>query len=103
MLKTSDFQEFSDFFRLNFHNPEYDMRDRDFGLDQLLRLNKFCFSREKREELVKYNLLLERNDLEIVKQVGSGHFGDVHEALLRVNKVEKRIKVAVKMLKHHEC
>lgn len=49
------------------------MRDQDLAVDHLSMSSEFHFSRERREELTRYSLLLERENLETVRQFGSRH------------------------------
>lgn len=65
----------------------------------LLPVNTFMLTDDKREELVSEELLIPRDDLQLVAEIGEGNFGIVFKGLLKISHDEDPREVAVKTLK----
>lgn len=84
------------FFSIRLDYPRGEQRNSN---QPLLPVNTFMLSDEKREELITEDLLIPRDDLQLVAEIGEGNFGVVFKGLLKISAEEASVEVAVKTLK----
>lgn len=82
-----------------YHWLDYIKSDQRFSNQPLIQHSDFVLTEEKRDDLIADEVLFNRDDLELVKEVGEGNFGIVFEGRLKTHMMNSPMKVAVKRLK----